>query len=247
MDTFGLLGFPLTHSFSKNYFTKKFEAEKIKAQYVNFELENPGDIINIIKNNPDILGLNVTIPHKQSVLKYLDRLDPAVYEIGAVNVIKINRSELSIDLIGYNTDVYGFEESFRHHLKSYHHGALILGTGGAARAVAWVLKRLNLNYVYVSRNPIVGRFNYTDIDKRMLEDFPVIINTTPIGMYPNIEQAPEIPYELLTDENYLFDLVYNPEDTLFMQKGAERGAIVKNGLEMLHLQAEAAWRIWNSY
>ncbi len=242
-NLYGLIGYPLTHSFSKKYFTEKFEKENIKnSKYELFEIKEAGEILDVLKNNPNLRGLNVTIPHKENVIQYLDEIDAAAKEIGAVNVIKITNGKLK----GFNSDYYGFRQSLlnligeRKQLK-----ALILGTGGAAKAVKAALLDLNIPFHFVSRKKEGANFSYEALDKTILSEHKLIINTSPLGMYPNVETCPDIPYHLLTPEHFLFDLVYNPEETTFMKKGAERDAKTKNGLEMLHLQAEKAWEIWN--
>lgn len=244
MRLFGLIGYPLSHSFSKRYFTEKFQKENIEdAHFENFEIPAIQDFPSIIKNNPAIRGLNVTIPYKQEVIPFLTRLDKSAEFVGAVNVIKPLPTG---ELVGFNSDYYGFMESLKRFLPAGYSGlkALILGTGGAAKAVEGALKTLGISYRYVSRQGKDGALTYEEVDK-VIADHKVIINTTPLGMYPKIENCPEIPYEKLSPNHYLFDLVYNPEVTLFMKKGLEKGAKAKNGLEMLYLQAEKAWEIWN--
>lgn len=244
MKTYGLIGFPLTHSFSKKYFTDKFQREeRTDCIYQNFPLENIHAVETLFASNPDLMGLNVTIPYKESVLSYLDELTDVVRETGACNCIKISNGRR----IGYNTDVIGFGTSLDTQLKSSHQKALVLGTGGAAKAVCYALKLRNISYVLVSRNP--GNSNeiaYTEIDSDLMHSHTLIINTTPLGMYPNTDACPAIPYEYLTKDHYLFDLVYNPALTLFLEKGTAAGAQVKNGTDMLEIQADASWEIWNS-
>lgn len=245
MRLFGLIGYPLSHSFSKRYFTEKFQKENIlDARFENFEIPSIQDFPSIIRNNPAVKGLNVTIPYKQEVIPFLTRLDKSAEFVGAVNVIKPLATG---ELIGYNSDYYGFMESLRRFLPSDFSGmkALILGTGGAAKAVEGALKTLAIPYKYVSRTAKDSVLYYEQLDGAILSEYQLVINTSPLGMYPKIEACPDIPYEMLTSGHYLFDLVYNPEETLFMKKGLEKGAMAKNGLEMLYLQAEKAWEIWN--
>lgn len=244
MKRFGLIGFPLTHSFSKKYFSAKFEKENISdCAYENYEIPKIEQFTSIIKNNPDLKGLNITIPYKQQVLPYLDSLDVSAEFVGAVNVIKIGSDK---KLKGYNSDYYGFLESLKRMLpENFSLKALILGTGGAAKAVEGALKTLKIEYQYVSRQKD-GILSYDQLTKEVIEDHKLIINTSPLGMFPKTDTFPDIDYSFIGQGHFLFDLVYNPEITLFMQKGIDQGAAVKNGLEMLHLQAEEAWKIWNS-
>ncbi len=244
----GLIGYPLTHSFSARYFADKFEREGIIGfSYGNFEIPKIEDFPEILKNNPDVIGFNVTIPYKEQIIPYLDELDEEAQEIGAVNTIKVLRTESGIKLKGYNTDIYGFRETLKPLLKMHHYKALILGTGGAAKAVEYVLRKIGLSVLYISRNPkSESERSYEDLNQFAVQDFPVIVNSTPIGMHPQIDNCPSIPYEHLNSNNLLYDLIYNPDQTLFMKKGAEQGAITQNGLGMLKLQAEKAWEIWNT-
>lgn len=245
MKKYGLLGYPLGHSFSKNYFNQKFEAEKIDAEYLNFEIPDIKEIKSVIKENPELNGLNVTIPYKQQVIPYLDDLDDDARQIGAVNVIKFSKGLFGkVKLKGYNSDIIGFKQSIEPLLKDHHRKALILGTGGASKAVFHGLKQLGIAATFVSRQSKEYCITYEEITEKIMEQYHVIVNTTPLGMYPNVNACPNIPYELLTSDHLLYDLLYNPDETLFMQKGKERGAVVKNGLEMLLLQAFAAWEIW---
>ncbi len=245
MQKYGLLGYPLGHSFSKNYFNQKFESEKIDAQYVNFEISDIKYIKNVLKENPNLNGLNVTIPYKEQVIPYLDDLDEDARLIGAVNVIKFTKGFLGkTKLIGYNSDIIGFKRSIEPLLDSSHRKALILGTGGASKAVMHGLKQLGVGTTFVSRTPKEHCITYQDVTPELLESYTVIVNTTPLGMFPNVDACPDIPYDALTPKHLLYDLLYNPDETLFMKKGKEHGAVVKNGLEMLLLQAFAAWEIW---
>src|SRR5688572_7168685 len=244
MRKFGLIGFPLTHSFSRKYFTQKFQEEHIPdAVYELFELPELQKLPALISQNPELKGLSVTIPHKQNVIPFLDELDETAAKIGAVNTIKISGGKLK----GYNTDVIGFRESLKNFLpQNFNSAALILGTGGAAQAVKAALDELQIPFKSVSRNPDSGNLTYEKLNPEIINNHLLIINTTPLGTYPDLENCPPILYEFLTSEHFLFDLVYNPEETLFMKNGRGKGAKTQNGYEMLVLQAEAAWKIWNS-
>ena len=243
MRRFGLIGYPLGHSFSKKYFTEKFEREGISGNaYELYPLEHIGQLEELLVSNPDLAGLNVTIPYKEQVIAYLDCVSSVVEEIGACNCIRIENGQL----MGHNTDVIGFSRSLLPKLKPHHKKALVLGTGGSAKAVAYTLKELGISFLQVSRTPGEGMIGYEEIDQSMLETHTLLINTTPVGMYPDIMKAPVIPYEFIGGEHYLFDLVYNPERTRFLQEGELRGAAVENGSDMLVIQAEASWEIWNS-
>ena len=243
MRAFGLIGYPLGHSFSKKYFADKFAREGITGNvYELYPLEQIGQVEELLVSSPNLAGLNVTIPYKEQVIAYLDNMSPVVEEIGACNCIHIQDGRL----MGHNTDVIGFSRSLLPKLKPHHKQALILGTGGSSKAVAYTLKELNIPFLQVSRNPSEGMIGYEEIDQSMLETHTLLINTTPVGMYPDIEKAPAIPYQFIGADHYLFDLVYNPERTRFLQEGALRGATVENGSDMLVIQAEASWEIWNS-
>jgi shikimate dehydrogenase len=243
MRLFGLIGYPLTHSFSKKYFTEKFEKEGLNdCRYELFSIASINDLKKVLDQHPGLEGLNVTIPYKERVLPFLDEQDTVVKKIKACNCIVLKKGKLK----GYNTDTEGFERSLKKQLQPHHKNALILGTGGAAKAVEYVLQKLGIGYKYVSRKPSVNNYSYQQLTPPVIADHPLIINTTPLGMYPAINEAPPVPYELITSRHYLFDLVYNPEKSLFLQKGEARGAIIKNGYEMLVIQAEESWRIWNS-
>jgi shikimate dehydrogenase len=248
MRHFGLIGFPLSHSFSKKYFTEKFDRERIKdCNYENFPLRDIGLLPGLLSDNENLVGLNVTIPYKRSVMSYLDELDKDVSCIGAVNTIKIERQGKKIHTKGFNTDVYGFSTSIKPFLKPHHHHALILGTGGASKAVAHALKGMGFTLSVVSRTPKqADQISYNQITNEMMIKSKVIVNTSPLGMHPDIDSFPDIPYQYLTPEHILYDLVYNPGETKFMSTGRKMGATVINGLEMLHLQAEKAWEIWNT-
>ena len=242
MRLYGLIGYPLTHSFSKKYFAEKFEKEGWKdCSYELFPIASMAEFKNLLVKNPGLCGLNVTIPYKEQVLSFLDEKDEVVRKIKACNCIIVEKGKLR----GFNTDVAGFERSLKPQLQPHDKNALILGTGGAAKAVEFVLQKLGITYKYVSRKPSVNNYSYEQITPAVIAAHPLIINTTPLGMYPKINEAPPIPYESLTPAHYLFDLVYNPERSLFLQKGEERGAAVKNGHEMLVIQAEESWKIWN--
>lgn len=240
---YGLIGYPLGHSFSADFFNTKFKNEGIDESYHLFPLEKITDFPDILHHNPGLKGLNVTIPYKEKILPYLTEVSEEASEIGAVNVIKI--SEDGKLLKGYNSDAVGFHNSIKPLLKPYMKRALVLGTGGASRAVAYVLNKLGLEVIKVSRNRNNINIAYSDISKETIDTHHVIVNTTPLGMWPDIERCPDIPYQWLTDKHLCYDLVYNPEVTLFMKKASEMGAEVKNGLEMLHLQALGAWDIWS--
>ncbi|MDE6370125.1 MAG: shikimate dehydrogenase [Duncaniella sp.] len=244
---FGLIGYPLGHSFSRKYFTEKFAAENINAEYRNFEIPSIDLLKGILDSTPGLTGLNVTIPYKQQVMPMLDSLDPEAEAIGAVNVIKVTRGADGriAGLKGYNSDVVGFRNSIAPLIKPGHKDALVLGTGGAAKAVWYGLKSLGLNPVYVSRSAREGVLTYADLDDEVMARCRVIVNATPLGMHPDVTACPPIPYDLITPDHVLYDVVYNPELTEFMRRGAERGATVKNGIEMLLGQAVEAWRIWN--
>lgn len=247
MKKYGLIGFPLTHSFSKRYFTEKFETEKIDSTYDNFEIDDIVKFPEIIKNNPEIIGLNVTIPYKEKVIPYLNDLNESAREIGAVNTVKIIRTESGLFLKGFNTDTFGFETSLKPLLKEHHKKALILGTGGASKALKYVLKKLNIEFISASIEELKeNEIRYEEIDEKMIAERLLIINATPLGTYPKTDASPNIPYNFITDKHLLFDLVYNPEVTQFMAKGLEKGATVKNGYEMLLQQALKSYEIWNN-
>jgi shikimate dehydrogenase len=261
MKHYGLIGYPLSHSFSKIYFTEKFEKEHIHdTRYDFFPIEHISELPALLNANPDLCGLNVTIPHKLSVLKYLDWIEPDAKVAGAVNCIRISAEspvlaafsgEVGVKghdfrLEGFNTDIYGFEMSLRPLLKDYHDQALILGDGGAARAVKCVLDNLGINFKIVTRRPIGDNLLFKDLKPHHIKQNLLIVNTTPLGMAPNVDSYPPIPYEAITDRHILYDMIYNPEITLFLKKGQEHGAVTKNGYEMLVLQAEKSWEIWTS-
>jgi shikimate dehydrogenase len=246
MRTFGLIGYPLSHSFSQGYFSDKFKKEDIEARYLNFPIASINDFKGLLDQHPYLAGLNVTIPYKEQVLPYLDELDDEAAQIGAVNVIKISWNNKKAVLKGFNSDVKGFFNALKPLLQPWHGKALILGTGGASKAVAHALLKAGILYRFVSRNPKgPSQVDYASLTPEIISEYKLIINTSPLGMYPNMERCPELPYEAMTAQHLVFDLIYNPETTLFMKRASENGAVVKNGLEMLHLQAEEAWKIWN--
>lgn len=246
MDKYGLIGYPLGHSFSIGYFNEKFQSENIDAVYENFEIASIEDLQEVLATNPELRGLNVTIPYKEKVMSYLDHITPEARAIGAVNVIQVQHKGSKIFLKGFNSDVIGFTRSIEPMLERFHKKALVLGTGGAAKAVHFALKALGLEAVYVSRYERPGTIQYERITPEVIHEYNVIVNCTPLGMYPRISDCPPLPYEAMDSHNLLYDLIYNPDQTLFMQKGAAQGATVKNGLEMLLLQAFASWEFWNS-
>ncbi|AVM51646.1 shikimate dehydrogenase [Bacteroides zoogleoformans] len=246
MQKYGLIGYPLRHSFSIGYFNEKFKAENIDAEYINFEIPKISNFIEVIEENPDLCGLNVTIPYKEQVIPFLDELDKDTAKIGAVNVIKIVRlPKGKVKLIGYNSDVIGFTQSIEPLLQPHHKKALILGTGGASKAVYHGLRNLGIESTFVSRTKKDKKYlTYEELTPEVMASHTVIVNTTPVGMFPKVDSCPDIPYEQLTSDHLLYDLLYNPNETLFMKKGQAQGAVTKNGLEMLLLQAFAAWEIW---
>ena len=241
---FGLIGKKLGHSFSKKYFSDKFENEGINAAYELFELSTIAEFPNLIKNTPYLTGLNVTIPYKAQVIPYLDELSPRAQAIQAVNTIRVSKGRL----LGDNSDIYGFSESLKslYDADNLPEKAIILGTGGASNAVAYVLDQMKIAYIKVSRSPSgIGQISYGALSDLPLNEYQLIINTTPLGMYPHTEEAPEFPYQLLGEQHIAYDLIYNPPETSFMKKASEFGTGSKNGMEMLILQAEGSWKIWN--
>ena len=244
---YGLIGFPLGHSFSKIYFNRKFSSEGIDAEYVNFEINNVKDLKSVLRENPDLCGLNVTLPYKMDVIPLLDSITENARNIGAVNVIKFKKGLFGkLQLEGHNSDITGFKQSVEPMLNETHKKAFILGTGGASKAVFHGLKQLGIESTFVSREKEGSFLTYNELTENMIAEYTVIVNTTPLGMYPNSDCCPDIPYKGLTPNHFLCDLIYNPDETLFMRKGKEYGAEVKNGLEMLLLQAFISWEIWNS-
>ncbi|WBU89692.1 shikimate dehydrogenase family protein [Cellulophaga omnivescoria] len=240
---YGLIGKDIEYSFSRNYFTQKFKKLGLSnCVYVNFDYQNINEFKTTLKNNTNIKGCNVTIPYKQSIIPFLTSLDAKAKAIGAVNTIKFTEN----GLIGYNTDAYGFKKSIEPHLKKHHKRALILGTGGASKAVKYVLEELDIICTYVSRSPKENQFTYAELSSSILKNHTVIVNCTPLGTHPNITDKPAIPYQYLTKEHLLFDLIYNPDKTAFLSAGEKQGAAISNGQHMLEYQAEESWRIWNS-
>jgi shikimate dehydrogenase len=252
LKQYGLIGYPLSHSFSKKYFTEKFEKENITdSEYHLFSIEHLSQFPKLLATHPQLCGLNVTIPYKQSIIPFLDELDTTAKAVGAVNCIKViaGKGNHLSTLIGYNTDVVGFKQSIKPFLEIQHERALILGTGGAAKAVAYVLKEIGIDCFFVSRTKKTGTtenvFLYEELNEHIINAFKLIVNTTPVGMYPNVNDAPQLPYQFIQPAHLLYDLVYNPTETEFLKKGKQQGASAINGLSMLHLQAEEAWRVWN--
>jgi shikimate dehydrogenase len=245
MLKFGLIGKNISYSFSKDYFSKKFKLEGIdNASYVNFDIQKIEQIKSILESEKNLKGLNVTIPYKETIIPYLDMLNKKAKKIGAVNTIKITKKGR---LIGYNTDSYGFKKSLKPHLKPIHKRALILGTGGASKAIAFTLKQLNIDYQIVTRNPSKkGFITYKSLTEDIIDTHLIIINCTPLGTFPNINDFPSIPYKAISKNHILYDLIYNPKETLFLKKGKTKNAITINGSAMLKFQANKAWEIWNS-
>ena len=242
MRQFGLIGYPLSHSFSQKFFTEKFLKENIiNAQYTNFPIDSIQSFAALWTEHPSIEGLNVTIPYKKEVITFLQHSSPVVQAIKACNCIR----KFNNELYGYNTDVIGFEKSLLPFLQHHHTHALILGTGGASAAVQWVLQQLNIQFQVVSRKANTG-LSYDQLNKSIIESHTLIINTSPLGMFPKVNEAPPIAYDAITPKHHLYDLVYNPTETLFMKNGLGKGATVQNGLAMLHIQAEESWAIWNA-
>ncbi|MCR5312618.1 MAG: shikimate dehydrogenase [Bacteroidaceae bacterium] len=246
MDKYGLFGYPLGHSFSRKFFTDKFNKEAIDAEYLNFEIPSIDSYLDVLDSNPELKGHNVTIPYKQQIMPYLNDITEEARAIGAVNVVRVGEKDGKRFLKGYNSDVIGFVNSLKPLLKSNHKKALILGTGGASKAVKYGLEqKLGIETLYVSRTAKPGMITYDDVTADLIHDYQVIINCSPCGMFPHVDECPQLPYEAMNGDNLLFDLVYNPEETKFMRLGAQNGAVVKNGLEMLILQAVASWEFWN--
>ena len=244
MTKYGIIGKPLEHSYSARYFTEKFLREGIDAEYKNFELPQIDDLSVMLTQETELKGFNVTIPYKQQIFKYLDEIDAAAQAIGAVNVVKVIRDGESIKLKGYNTDIIGFGDSIRPLLKPHHTHALILGTGGASKAVDYVLQQFGLTTTFVSRTKREDVISYDDMTAELLEQYTVIVNTTPLGMHPKTDACPPLDYTAIDDRHLLFDVIYNPEKTLFLRRGEEAGATICNGMDMLIGQAKAAWNIW---
>lgn len=242
---FGLLGKNISYSFSRKYFTEKFlKLGLSNYKYFNFDIPEIEEFPFLLYHKEDEFGgINVTIPYKESVMRYLNKIDNDAKKIGAVNTIKITDN---FELIGYNTDFYGFQKSIQPLLKKHHTKALILGTGGASKAVVYAFDKMKIQTKYVSRNASEDKLTYSNLTKEILGEYTIIVNCTPVGTYPNTSESPEIPYKYITEKHLLYDLIYNPEITQFLKKGKEQGAAIKNGLEMLELQAEKSWEIWNS-
>lgn len=244
MRNFGLLGKNINYSFSKTYFSEKFKTEKItNTNYQNFDITSINHFPEIVKNTNNLIGLNVTIPYKEAIIPYLDKLDKKAKKIGAINTIKITKKG---KLKGFNTDYYGFKKALQPHLKTQHKKALILGTGGASKAIAYALKKLNIEYRFVSRNTSNKKFlTYKSLSEETIKNHNLIINCTPLGTSPKVDECPNIPYQAITEKHLLFDLIYNPTETTFLKKGKQNNAVTINGLKMLELQAEKSWEIWN--
>jgi shikimate dehydrogenase len=245
MDKYGLIGFPLGHSFSISYFNEKFANEKINARYINFDIPSIDELPEVLARNPELRGLNVTIPYKEKVMEFLDYISPEARAIGAVNVISVEHKGSKTILKGFNSDVIGFTRSIEPMLEDCHKKALVLGTGGASKAIDYGLRSLGLETVFVSRYERPGTIQYDKITADVVKEYNVIVNCTPCGMYPHTNECPKLPYEAMDEHNILYDLIYNPDETLFLEKGAARGATIKNGLEMLLLQAFASWEFWH--
>lgn len=245
MDLYGLIGHPLGHSFSKKFFNEKFQNEMIDAEYRNFDIDTIESFPTIIEEHSNLRGVNVTIPYKELVIPYINELSEDAQAIGAVNVIKISRNHEGVHLKGYNSDVIGFTDSIRPLLKPFHKKALILGTGGASKAIRYGLYKLGIETCFVSRRPKEGMLTYSDLTADIMAEYTVIVNCSPVGMFPHTDERPDLPYQFIGSHHILYDLVYNPDETLFMKSGREQGATTKNGLEMLILQARAGWNFWN--
>lgn len=247
MTTYGLIGYPIGHSFSEKFFSEKFARENIDAKYLMLEMHSIDELMGTLDNLPEQKGFNVTIPYKQQVMPLLDEIDPEAAEVGAVNVVRVGKdANGKRTLKGYNSDIYGFWESIKPFIKKdIHKKALILGTGGASKAVLYMLRKNGIETLFVSRSKKEGMITYEDITPEIMNEYKVIVNCSPVGMHPHVDECPAIPYECMTPDHLAFDLVYNPDVTLFLKKSAEQGAATKNGLEMLHLQAIRAWEIWN--
>lgn len=242
LHRYGLVGRNISYSFSRGYFAKKFERLGLNSHsYENFDISGIDEFKSVINETENLRGLNVTIPYKQEVIPFLDELDASAAEIGAVNTIKIMGAQLK----GFNTDAYGFQKSLEPFLKMFHKKALILGTGGASKAIAFVLKNLDIDFSFVSRTPKTNGLTYEQLSKEIIDDHLLIINCTPLGTFPDIEKKPDVPYQFLGPNHLLFDLIYNPEKTAFLKFGEAKGATIINGSKMLELQAERAWEIWN--
>jgi len=240
-NRFGLVGKDISYSFSQGYFSEKFDKLGLSNySYENFDLPNISNFKEL-PNQKNLKGLNVTIPYKEQVIPYLDDLDQEAKTIGAVNTIKFTKNGLK----GFNTDAYGFKKSITPNIRKHHKKSLILGTGGASKAIAYVFDTIGIDYIYVSRNPSRTQLRYNDLDESVCNEYKIIVNCSPVGTHPNIKEKPNIPYQLLTSNHLLFDLIYNPSKTAFLKEGEQKGATIQNGYKMLELQAEKAWEIWN--
>ncbi|HER07882.1 MAG TPA: shikimate dehydrogenase [Bacteroides sp.] len=242
---FGLIGYPLEHSFSVSHFSRKFATEHTDAVYRNYPLKDVAEFPSLVQSEPGLHGLNVTVPYKEKIIPYLDALSQTARSIGAVNTICFCRRSGGLALTGHNTDVTGFGRSLREHLRDHHKRALVLGTGGSSKAVVHVLEKLGIAFLRVSRSRGEERVTYEELTAGMMKDHTLVINTTPLGMYPDLESCPPIPYETITADHLLFDLVYNPSKSRFLLQGEQQGASIVNGYDMLVYQAEASWEIWN--
>lgn len=246
MQTYGLIGYPLSHSFSRRFFTAWFADHAIDARYLNFEISDIAMLPAVLAENPQLAGFNVTIPYKQAIIPYLDSCDTGAASIGAVNTVKIERSNGELTLTGFNTDLIGFRDSITPLMKSHHRKALVLGTGGASKAVVAVLEGLGIEVALVSRNKSgLQTLGYGEISSAIMEEYTIVVNTTPLGTFPDTEKFPPVPYGMAGSRHLFYDLVYNPPVTQFLARGEMQGATIKNGLEMLERQALAAWDIWN--
>lgn len=242
---YGIIGNPLCHSLSPKFFNDKFTELEIPSEYLKFEIDNIEEFPKIIKDHPLLVGLNVTIPYKQAIIPYLDELDSHAKAMGAVNVVKVERREDGSSFLkGYNTDWYGFTESFRPMLQVFHHQALILGTGGASKAIAYALDQLGISYKFVSRKPIEGGFTYDDLTEEIIRNYTIIINTSPVGTFPNVKECPNIPYHCISNRHVVYDLIYNPIQTLFLRQAETCGAVISNGWQMFVNQAIKSYEIW---
>lgn len=243
MSKFGLVGKNISYSFSRTYFTEKFEKENVNHTYENFDIPSINDFPKVISETSNLIGLSVTIPYKEEVIPFLNDLDEEAKKIGAVNTIKVSESKM---IKGFNTDHYGFQKSLEAFLPFHKKNALILGTGGASKAIAYALEKLGFDFKFVSRNKTSSNLSYDELDENIIQNHCLIINCTPLGTFPNITDCPSIPYEFLSEKHLLFDLIYNPAETEFLKRGKHQGARISNGLKMLEFQAEKAWEIWNS-
>jgi len=245
MIIYGLIGYPLGHSFSKEYFSKKFRKENIAGCiFENYPLASINALQDLLMQTPSLKGFSVTIPYKEKIIPFLNEITPKAQSAGSVNCVRISDNKL----LGFNTDVVGFEKSIRPLLTLKNNQALVLGTGGASKSVQFVLNKLNIDFRIVSRNPLIfNHLSYSQLDATIMTQYNIIINCTPVGMFPNVNDCPEIPYSLITSSHILFDLVYNPDPSLFLKHGKSRGAVIKSGMEMLEIQAEESWKIWNQF